>query len=184
MVHDQHFVAVLLARSTVQSWLKPAAPPSAQSISVSPLAGVGCAWPSTPRAAGQHRRCPTSAQTWFLRRAGVRHGAARRAGGHRARRPTARPKPWWSLLGAASTAALGVRRRAVLRRSTSRSIVPAWDVDLDQVALLDQRDRAAVGRFGRDVADRQARVPPEKRPSVISAQAFAQALRFQSSSSG
>ena len=30
------------------------------------------------------------------------------------------------------------------------------DVDLDQVALLDQRDRAAVQRLGRHVADRRA----------------------------
>ena len=63
----------------------------------------------------------------------------------------------------------GVQR---LRRSASRRVdllrrepplaraddgqAALGDVDLDQVALLDQRERAAVQRLGRDVADRRA----------------------------
>ena len=42
-------------------------------------------------------------------------------------------------------------------------------VELDDVTVADQADRAADGGFGPDMADAEARVAPENRPSVMSA---------------
>jgi len=42
-------------------------------------------------------------------------------------------------------------------------------VDADAVSVLDQGNRAAVCRFGADMADAKPRVAPEKGPSVMSA---------------
>jgi hypothetical protein len=56
---------------------------------------------------------------------------------------------------------------------------PVGDVDLDGVALFHQADGAAGGRFRRGVADRQPEVPPEKRPSVSSAQTLPRPFDFR-----
>jgi hypothetical protein len=48
-----------------------------------------------------------------------------------------------------------------------------------RVAFLDQADVAAFRRFRRGVADGRPEVPPEKRPSVTSAQALPRPLDFR-----
>ena len=57
-----------------------------------------------------------------------------------------------------------VHRRAVDAAHAEDTL---FDVDLDQIAFLDERDRPALGGLGRDVAG--PRLAPEKRPSVRSA---------------
>jgi hypothetical protein len=63
--------------------------------------------------------------------------------------------------------------------SIASRIDAAGNVDLDQVAIPHQTDRAAFGRLGRDVADGEPEVPPEKRPSVTRAQAFPSPFDFR-----
>src|SRR3546814_9057535 len=61
--------------------------------------------------------------------------------------------------------ALRVHRRAPRRKFLVREDQvdrAPGNVDLDQVAVLYQPDRPALGRLGRDMADRQARGSPRK----------------------
>ena len=48
---------------------------------------------------------------------------------------------------------VGLARRSSSASSTSRSIVCCVGVDHDAVAVVDERDRAAVDRLGRNVPD-------------------------------
>jgi hypothetical protein len=53
------------------------------------------------------------------------------------------------------------------------------NVDLDPVALLDERNRPAFGGFRRNTIDAQPAVPPANRPSVGSAQVFPSPFDFR-----
>src|SRR3546814_2629911 len=66
--------------------------------------------------------------------------------------------------------ALRVHRRAPRRKFLVREDQvdrAPGNVDLDQVAVLYQPDRPALGRLGRDMADRQARGRSEEQTSEI-----------------
>jgi hypothetical protein len=61
----------------------------------------------------------------------------------------------------------------------SLSPTAVGNVDLDPVALLDQPDQPALGRFRRDMADRQARGAAREAPVGHSAQALPRPFDFR-----
>jgi hypothetical protein len=74
---------------------------------------------------------------------------------------------FWVVYGLTAGDRLNMRDRAV------------GDVDLDPVALLDQADRAAFGRFRRDMADREARGAAREAAVGDQRAGLAEALRLQ-----